>query len=69
MKFQQHFTSSFFVQEFFSQLFLYFQFGFVIFWQKNIDLKVVSKMLMKLRPGADAMKKITPSLGIPYLGV
>jgi len=25
-------------------------------------------MLMKLTPGADAIKKFTPSLEIPYLG-
>jgi len=26
-------------------------------------------MLIKLIPGADAIKNLTPSLGIPYLGV
>jgi len=31
--------------------------------------KVGPKMLMKLAPGADAIKKLTPSLGIHYLGV
>jgi hypothetical protein len=31
--------------------------------------KASPKMLMKLTTGADAIKKFTPSLGIPYLGV
>jgi len=31
--------------------FLYLQFGFVIFWQKNIGSKAARKMLMKLTPG------------------
>jgi len=39
------------------------------FWLQNIGAKFASKMLMKLTPGADAIKKFTPSLGIPYLGV
>jgi len=28
-----------------------------------------SAFYKKHRPGADAVKKLTPSLGIPYLGV
>jgi len=31
--------------------FLYLQFGFVIFWQKNISAKTAPKMLMKLTTG------------------
>jgi len=30
------------------EAFLYLQFGFVIFWQKNITAKAARKMLMKL---------------------
>ncbi len=33
------------------------------------SVKAVHRTLMKLTPGADAMKKFTPSLGIPDLGV
>jgi len=32
-------------------------------------LKAASNRLMKLTPWADAIKKFTPSLGIPYLRV
>jgi len=31
--------------------------------------KNTQKMFIDLTPGADAIKKFTPSLGIPYLGV
>jgi len=31
--------------------------------------RAARKMLVKLTPGADAINKFTPSLGIPYLGV
>jgi len=37
--------------------------------QKILVQKGTRKMLMKLTQGADAIKKFTPSLGIPYLGV
>jgi hypothetical protein len=33
--------------------FLHLQFGFVIFWQKNISAKAARKMLMKWTPGVD----------------
>jgi len=48
---------------------LYLQFGFVIFWQKNIGSKTACKMLKRLATGANAVKKFTPIKGIPYLGV
>ncbi len=36
----------------------------------TIRIKNIFKtILLKMRPGADAIKKFTPSLGIPYLGV
>jgi len=35
----------------FCAAFLYLQFGFVIFWQKNIDAKAALKMLLKLTKG------------------
>ncbi len=47
----QQFISSFFVQKCLAKLFLYLQFGFVIFWQKNIGAKAASKMLVKLTTG------------------
>jgi len=31
--------------------FLFIQFGFVVFWQKNIGAKAAHKMLMKLTKG------------------
>ncbi len=34
------------------------------------DNEIGKKQIEKfIKPGADAIKKITPSLGIPYLGV
>jgi len=35
----------------------------------SVRVKAAHRMLVKLTPGADAVKKLTPSLGIPYLGV
>jgi len=35
----------------FCEAFLYLQFGFVIYWQKNIGAKAAHKMLMKLTTG------------------
>jgi hypothetical protein len=41
----------------------------IFFWHKNFGAKDAIKMLMKLTPGIDAIKKFTPSLGIPSLVV
>ena len=41
--------------------FLYLQFGFVIFWQKNIGAKAACKMLMKLAPWVDFTNILTLS--------
>ncbi len=49
-QFHQHFTQKFFVQKCFMQFFE-LQFGFVIFWQKNIRAKSACKMLMKSTTG------------------
>jgi len=38
-------------------------------YQTLLYKKAPRKMLEKLTPGADAIKKFTPSLEIPYLGV
>jgi len=40
---------------------------FALLW--SVPIKALHKMLVKSTPGADAIKKFTPSLGIPYLGV
>jgi hypothetical protein len=46
----QHFTSSFFVQKFHTQLFLYLHFRFVLSLRKNIGANAAHKMLVKLTP-------------------
>jgi len=45
------FYEQFFHTKVFCTAFLNFQFGFVVFWQKNIGEKAVRKMLVKLTPG------------------
>jgi len=39
------------------------------FWRKILQTTKANKNFSFTRPGADAIKKVTPSLGIPYLGV
>jgi len=45
--------------------------GLIVFFALlgSVNVKASHKMLMKSTPGADAIKKFTPNLGIPYLGV
>ncbi len=64
-QFQQHFTHAFFVQKKIEQLFSS-NVWLCNFWRKDIRAKGSHNMLMKLTPGADAIKKFTPSLGIPF---
>jgi len=45
------FGEQFFAQNYITVAFLYLQFGFVIFWQKNIGAKASRKMFMKLTSG------------------
>jgi hypothetical protein len=40
----------------FCATFMCLQFGFVIFWQKDFGAKAAHKMLVKLTPGACAIK-------------
>ncbi len=49
-QFHQHFTPAFFVWKY-SEAFLFLQFGFVIFWHKNIGAKAAGKMLMNWLQG------------------
>ncbi len=46
-KFHQHFTSAF-CMKVLCAAFLLLQFGFVIFWRKNIGAKAACKIVMKL---------------------
>jgi hypothetical protein len=48
------FYEQFFSAKCFAKL-ICWQFGFVIFWWKEIGAKTAHKMLMKLASGADAM--------------
>ncbi len=52
-QFPQHFTSRFFCKKVFWAAFFNLQFGFIIFWQKNIGTKVAHKMLMKSTGGVN----------------
>ena len=47
-QFHKHFTSIFLVQKLFWASFLYLQFGFIFFCQKNFGKKAVHKMLVIL---------------------
>ncbi len=38
-------------------------------WRALKDLKKVDQIPSKMESGTDAIKKFTPSLGLPYLGV
>jgi len=40
---------------------------FMLYW--NNHLNALLNFIYKISPGADAIKKFTPSLGIPSLGV
>jgi len=52
-QFHQHFTIAFFRTKVFWAGFLLSQFGFKIFWLKNIGAKAAHKMLMKLTTGVN----------------
>ena len=55
--------SSFFRSKVFCEDFMYVQFGFVIFWQKEIDAKAAQTMLGKWSPPvADLTNVCKPSL-------
>jgi len=44
-------------------------FGFNLFDVHKKYQKVKNYHSQRVRPGADAIKKFTPGLGIPYIGV
>jgi hypothetical protein len=71
------FYEQFFHTKVFYAAFMCFQFGFVIFWQKDFGAKAVHKMLVKLTPGCRHKKifvvssrnellKILEKCSIPY---
>ncbi len=60
-QFHQHFICIFFIQKCFSKFFSSLQFGFLIFWQKNIGKKATRKMLVKLTTGLNFVNTATES--------
>ena len=50
-QFHQYFKSCFFCMKVFWVLIIYIQFGFVIFWRKEIGTKAACKMLVRLKTG------------------
>jgi len=52
----------------FCAAFLYLQFGFVHFWQKNIGAKAACKMLVKLTTGQPASTEEPVKMGPVFVG-
>ena len=61
-QFHKYFSSSFFCTKVFCTAFLCLQFGFVIFWQKEISAKAVRKLLVKLAKGGSLLRSEPHSL-------
>jgi len=62
------FYKQLFLTKCFFEAFLYFQFGFIIFWHKNIGKKFVCKMSVKLITGVAPSTSRTPSSSLRATG-